>query len=369
MPITYKPKNPIHGISMKSALKGEECSVCHRANFSSSDGNEFLLHVEALWGYFETKVKTRPSQVDNFLAILSPQDDVTVYCNELNQVTKIRVKEAIDAGQQITKDQIAEINEVNFATADGNIVEFPSDSGIVIIISHGWRKSIFYDFGPLTNAARTIDVAKIVGQQLSAMMFQEICHVPDGHWDRMIDWGWFPFIGLTDKDRLKVVNFSTRQDEPREIVQQVCQDYRPRIAQRVESWKKKNVLQNHIPFLETALERLIADDFLASISTLYPRIEGVMRSLDLIENPNEGTGQTKMVDNLVAHLEGSSLLLPKQFKQYLRKFYFRSFNYVEGNLPLSRHTVGHGLSRAEDYNLKNATLGFLIFDQLFYYLR
>ena len=94
-----------------------------------------------------------------------------------------------------------------------------------------------------------------------------------------------------------------------------------------------------------------------------------MQRLALIDKPGEKTSQGKMVDTLVAHREEYSLLLPSRFKQYLREFYFRSFNVVKGDLPLSRHTVGHGLSRAEDYDLANATIGFLIFDQLFYYLR
>ncbi len=93
-----------------------------------------------------------------------------------------------------------------------------------------------------------------------------------------------------------------------------------------------------------------------------------MRSLALTANPKAETGQGKMVDNLVANREENSLLLPGRFKQYLRKFYFRSFDFAKDELPLSRHTVSHGLSRATDYDLVNATTGFLIFDQLFYYL-
>lgn len=294
---------------------------------------------------------------------------MTIYCNELNQRVEIRGKRDIEAGQPITKDDIAEINEVQFCKEDGEMIELPVDSGVITIFSHDWRKAVFYDLSPLTGPKRTISIGQALGQQLSGMMFQEFYAVKDEQWGRMIEWGWFPFIGLSDADRRRVISFSTRETEAREIIEEVCERYRPTIQEKLESWKRKHILQDHIPFLESARERLLEDDFITSISTLYPRIEGVMRSLDLIQNPNEGTGQGKMVDNLVNHMDEYSLLLPDRFRQYLKEFYFRSFNYREGDLPLSRHTQGHGLSRAEDYDLVNATLGFLIFDQLFYYLR
>lgn len=368
MPITFQPKTPIHGIAMSSALKGEQGTVCVRAIYSSDDGAEFFHHVEAIWGYFGSRITTLPSVVDNFLAILPPRGEVTMYCNELFRIEEIRAKVQTEAGQRITKDHIAEINRVVFNTVDGKTIEIPSDSGVVIIMSHGWRKSIFYDFEPLTGPKRTIDIGKLLGRQMCGMSFQELYSITDEQWSRMIGWGWFPFIGLSDADRGKIIAFSTREDEPREILREVCENYLSSITERLKSWHKKNILQDHIPFLESALKRLQDDDFIACISTLYPRIEGAMRSLTLIENSDEFTGQSTMVDNLAERREEYSLLLPSRFKQYLREFYFRSFNYVEGDLPLSRHTVGHGLSRAEDYDLENATLGFLIFDQMFYYL-
>ena len=353
---------------MTSTLKDEPGEICTEANYSSEDGGAFLFHLEAIWGYFSAQVTTRPSMVDNFLAILPPNGEVTMYCNELSQIIHMRSKAELKTGQIVTKDDIAEINHVHFKTAEDETIEIPSDSGVVIIISHAWRKSLFYDFRPLTGPERSIDVGKLVGRQLAGMLFQEFYSIADENWDRMIDWGWFPFIGLSETDRRQIIGFSTRNEEAREIMKAVCENYLTKIADRLDSWRKKAILQEHVPFLESARERLLNDDFIACISILYPRIEGVMRGLALIANPAADTGQSKMVENLIANREESSLLLPSRFKKYLLKFYFRSFDFAKGELPLSRHTVGHGLSRATDYDLVNATTGFLIFEQLFYYL-
>ena len=63
-----------------------------------------------------------------------------------------------------------------------------------------------------------------------------------------------------------------------------------------------------------------------------------------------------------------SLLLPHRLREYLLGFNFRAFNQATGDLPLSRHTVAHGASLPEDYDLVKASLVFMIFDQMFYYL-
>ena len=63
-----------------------------------------------------------------------------------------------------------------------------------------------------------------------------------------------------------------------------------------------------------------------------------------------------------------SLLLPQRFKDYLKDVYFANFDLTKENVPLSRHSVGHGVAKASDVNLKSAVLGILIVHQLFYFL-
>jgi hypothetical protein len=62
------------------------------------------------------------------------------------------------------------------------------------------------------------------------------------------------------------------------------------------------------------------------------------------------------------------VLLPERFRQYLTRVYFREFDERTGFLPLSRHTVSHGISKPEDYDFLAAAIGFMTVDQLFYYL-
>ena len=136
----------------------------------------------------------------------------------------------------------------------------------------------------------------------------------------------------------------------------------------MESWQTNELLKEHWTFIETGAERYLADDFISAIQVLYPRIEGIMRKLHLLRRPSERTQQRTMVEALVADKSDYSLLLPHRFREYLLGFYFRAFDQATGDTPLSRHTVAHGASLPEDYDLVKASLGFMICDQMFYYL-
>jgi hypothetical protein len=52
---------------------------------------------------------------------------------------------------------------------------------------------------------------------------------------------------------------------------------------------------------------------------------------------------------------------------FLKDVYFAGFDPVSPS-GLSRHTVAHGVAPSEDFNLKSGTMGFLILEQIRYYL-
>lgn len=127
----------------------------------------------------------------------------------------------------------------------------------------------------------------------------------------------------------------------------------------------------HIDLLEHAAAEFREGDFVSATAILYPRIEGLMRDLHVQVGAKEKATQTALAERLVekgkAELHQYSWLLPDLFKRYLKEAYFAGF---EPGTPakLSRHTVGHGVANAVDFNEKAATIGFLIVDQTFWFL-
>ena len=56
------------------------------------------------------------------------------------------------------------------------------------------------------------------------------------------------------------------------------------------------------------------------------------------------------------------------FFKYLGDVVFKSFNLDTGEINVSRHSVSHGVAKAEDYNQMKALQGILVLDQMSFYL-
>jgi hypothetical protein len=277
---------------------------------------------------------------------------------------------AIPAGQSIYANDIADIERVEILDADNRSVSIPADCGVVFIFSHRWRKGVFFDFSVFNPKAgqRQDDLPRLFGQYLARLAFQELYSATEEQWQRQLGWGWFPFIGLTHQDRVDLLRLANFDRDPRPFLEPMCQRFAEDLEGRLATWQRNDLLAQHVAFLREAISQYRAKNYMSCLAVLLPRIEGVLRSLFIAERAQEEPSQVTMVSNLVENQHAHSLLLPARFEQYLRRVYFRAFDQRVGNLELSRNSHGHGVSRADDYDLIRATVGFLTLDQIYYYL-
>ena len=361
------------GVSLTGALKDEDFLLSSKAYLSSEDGNDFISHIEAVWGYFSEVYRPSgvlPSQVDHFLAVIDRNRTATLYLNELQQRAMARAKRPIEAGQHVSRDDIAGVEELVFLDSAGTQIEIPPENGIVLILSEGWRKCLYYDFAALLpeTPPRSLNISRLFGRFHQQLLFQDMYSITDEQWDGMLAWGWFPFIWMTQEDRSKVIYFSIRSDEPKSLFEEVCENYKAALKDRSQSWQRLAFFQDHAAFIDKAVEHHMNSDYLSAIQVLYPRIEGIMRRLHLLTSPGSKPQQRTMADAVVKNHDDYSLLLPNRFREYLIDFYFRAFNEATGDLPLSRNSVAHGTSLPTDYDFVKSSLGFMICDQMFYFL-
>jgi len=151
---------------------------------------------------------------------------------------------------------------------------------------------------------------------------------------------------------------SNRQNRfPPDVFTKICKSFKRRLLSRPK-------LEAHQDFIDRAVEAYLKDDYFGTITFLYPRIEGLMW-----EKTKVWSKQAILVENWVKDREPASLLLPARFREYLLTVYFKGFDLPKNEVPFSRHTVGHGFSRASDYTFENATLTFMVFDQMYRFLR
>src|SRR5262245_7307814 len=75
--------------------------------------------------------------------------------------------------------------------AHDNTAVIPDDCGVVLILSRGWRKCLFYDYSVLPPDAgrRTDHLPRLFGHFLARLWFQEVYSSTDVQWGRLFDWG------------------------------------------------------------------------------------------------------------------------------------------------------------------------------------
>jgi hypothetical protein len=137
----------------------------------------------------------------------------------------------------------------------------------------------------------------------------------------------------------------------------------------LQKWNSIPIFSEHMPFLQVAADHFKKDEHISCTSVLYPRIEGVMRSFHIIQAKGEKATQDRMAASVMRVKENeNSLLLPDRFRSFLLDIYFASFD-PESPKPLSRHTVSHGVAEADKFDLKASTIGFLLLEQLSYFIK
>ena len=361
--------NPLIGFALSSARKGEELPVVYREFTSTEDGQHFINRLENLPLAFIDGAPSpvRRSQVDNLLAMMHPDGKGTIHLNELEIDLLCRTRGSVRKGAEVYTDDIADIEGLNLS------VGIPDDAGFVFIFSVGWRKGMFFYFGPLRpgGESRDYDTSTALGRCVAHVLFQERFAITEQEWAALFEEMWFPFVGLRDRTKYSLLNHVRSGWKCDDMLDEIVAEVKGQVDNMLRSWRDHRAMSTHIEFLERAVERFLEDDSISCTSILFPRIEGIVR-IHSVETGNLGNPrQSELADLAVAaKVENErSLLLPLRFRAYLEDVYFANFNLPKGEVPLSRNSVGHGVASASDVDLKSAVLGLLIVHQISFFLQ
>lgn len=279
MPHEIHFDRPPAGYAITSARSGEHVSVQYIEFTSTEDGQHFIQRLEGFPTQIINKLAGRlditPSQVDHFLAIIRRDGMATIYINELPQTARIRVGRAIKKGEKVFKNDIVDIDRLQLGEID-----IPDDCGVAFLLSAGWRKGLFYDFGPLqpTPVPRAFDCEEVFGQLYSHVLFQERFSISEEEWDALFLSKWFPFSGLTNETNDALINHIRANWNPDELIDKIVEEVKGRTQSFIENWANHKVFQPHQNILRRAVEHFEDDDYLSCTGLLYPRIEGILRT-------------------------------------------------------------------------------------------
>ncbi len=311
------------------------------------------------------------SQAKSFLAVVNSSGSAAVHLNDVGAVTKVKVKSSkaqVDEGADVFVDDIGDIVGGYLVDSNQQEIVIPADCGVTLVAMMHGDKALYCDFEPLSATPRTDDLSMILGQILSHLWFPEQYSMTPAQLDQLTKWGWFPFIGLSRQDRMELIAKTSFTTKPTAFLEDISRRFMGGIDTRLAGWDRYDSLKYRKGHVLKAKEHWRAQDYLSAINLIYPQIEGVMRG-EYIKKTASGTpGQGTMARNVVATREADSALLPESFRRYLMEVYFKPFDERAGIIPLSRHTVSHGLANPADYDLVSSAVGFMILDQLFHYL-
>jgi len=145
MAITFQLTERLVGFAAANACGGEPAPVVYRQLVAPSEATLLLDRLERMQGALFNVIPglPYPSIIDHVLVIIRPDLTAVAYVNELQITAMVKVKRAVAAGQPLYVSDVEDISSINLG------VEVPEDAAVVVVRSNGWRRSLFFDFGPL----------------------------------------------------------------------------------------------------------------------------------------------------------------------------------------------------------------------------
>lgn len=369
-----KLDKPLVGFAVESVKTGEspgKVNVAIKQFLTVYNGDFFYNCLDSISQLFLSEWKMREhkneSCINNCLILVGRENIAHVHIN-CPIFFNIIGKRDITKGEFIFKDDFADITSVDFPGVDIN-----NDWDIFFVFSNGWRRALYFD---VTSRQPNISCEKgdfktIAASLYAYMIFPEVFRLDEATAKKLFDKGWFPFIQLLGWRYGELYNHAINDFPFDDIERKIIDSFEENLIKKMYSrWITKATFKEHSAIIEAGINYYLKGEYIAAISILYPRIEGLMRHLCLgeVKKPHVADLIKKLKETGVEKSGGAGLFLPLGFGEYLKAFYFKNFDEDTGELDLSRHTIAHGVAKADDFNRIKAFQAILILDQISYFV-
>jgi hypothetical protein len=162
MPQEFQLTERVCGISRNSASAGEKVQIRTQELIGPTEPH-LLDRLEQIHLAVFAKIPgiPLPPSIDHMLVVIRPDLSGIAYVNELRIQVMVRLNRAVEAGAPVYRDDVTEVTFVDLG------VEVPPESGVILVRSSGWRRSLFFDLGPLVpeHGPRTEPLEKVLAHQ------------------------------------------------------------------------------------------------------------------------------------------------------------------------------------------------------------
>jgi hypothetical protein len=363
-PIIHEIENSWGGFVLERIKPGDVGRIEVSGFHSFDEGIGFYNLLDNLNGLLRG-AGILPSCIDRLVLVVEAKR-TTLYVNQMFEISlQIRAKRPINAGERVGADDIAGIERVRL-----HGVRIPDDAGVLLLLSHNWRRAFFFDFRPQipqSGFKREYDLEVMAGQLFSHLVYTEYFLLSEKEWDSVISAGWFPFMFLIGGLWDSLIETIRQGDSLDEDEEKIFDAFSADIDAKLAAWLTKPILNQEEQILTRAVKAFKSEDWVTLILLVCPRIEGILRRSFSSYGP-----QHQVVESLRKHVEAASheksLLFPAQLQRYFSETFFQFVDFSAGDDTLNRHTFAHGIASPGSMDRSHGLRLMLLVDHLFYCL-
>ncbi len=360
VPIVREPLS-LNGISLNSALKGDNVSISVKGSLTSFDVgfhevSSHLCRVLSIPPAWRLLVKWNEAEthifIDNFPMMLN-----------------VRINKTIQKGEHLYKNDITDVSTLSFGDESSNLNPKKGEK-VIAMLSADYLHGLYYDF---TGELDPDDFILNMGSLYKQIHYPHIYRsFEDDTIARMMDKGWFPFVGLMENEN-KLLIAMFREDKADRVLQWCENTFdHSRIDKIIQRWSDYTAYQAKKTQFEQGIQCVKDGNEISAILTLNPLVEGVFNEY-LLQKTGKGISYKgnqiaeSIYKEAVDRLGENSLLLPKQFKDYLLKYFFKH-NTSAVSDDVTRNASAHGRSKDDAFNFEKVMIVILTLDHLFFYM-
>jgi hypothetical protein len=163
MPTNFTLTERPGGFILHAGTASEQVLVQYGELVPPSDPARVLQVLEGLQHSVFSRIPNfpDPSQVRHVVVVIHQDLNAKAYVNELKLLAKCDITRDVKAGEPAMASDISAIREVTFG------IEVPDSAAIIVVTSIGWRRSVYYDFGPfIGDGSRIGALSQILASQM-----------------------------------------------------------------------------------------------------------------------------------------------------------------------------------------------------------
>jgi hypothetical protein len=361
------------GLAAEYSAPGEEKARVRTWGSMTSDHPLFYKAVGLASPYLDL-AGWLDGGVHSCLVLIHDDASADVLVNSLPIRFEIAVKRPVKAGEGIS----------NRDTADIRKAVFPNDliSGtdrVIFCMKVGWKFLLHFDLTRTLDKNYVLDTSEFetrICNLYRFLIFERVFRVVEAEpqFQLLKSAGWFPFIEIMADEFVQIAEaYSDGRDVEARVAGEVDKFSEDRLERMMLHWWRKEPFSARRGILVAGVHSFLSktnDGDIQCIKTLITEIEGVARDLHMTESGNSKGDFWQSLATSAFNKAGSesSMYLPNLFADYLHEVMLANFDAGKQTVPLSRHTVGHGAAKPEQYTRARALQVILTLDQISYYI-